>query len=92
MYDTDEGGRVDEPSISGLAQLGAIIRDPAQRKACAADPDGTLAQDQIDLTAIPPNLIATLVDLTHEELRALGRVRQSLLDSGASLGDIAEIV
>jgi hypothetical protein len=74
-----------------VRKLAAVIADPRQRKSFARDPDKTLADAGVDVGKLPGPVRDTLYDLTHEELRALSRVKASLLEAGVSDQIINEI-
>ncbi len=74
-----------------LRKLAEVIADPGHRKAFARDPDETLARMGVDVDKLPEAVRNTLYDLSYEELRAVSRVRASLLEAGVSRDDLVEI-
>lgn len=76
---------------SEIQKLAKLISDPGRRKAFARDPEDTLAAAGIDVGGLPEGVRSTLFDLSHEELRVLSRVKDSLRQAGVSREDEAEI-
>lgn len=76
---------------SEIQKLGRLISDPARRKAFAHDPEKTLTDAGIDIGGLPDGVRSTLFDLSHEELRVLSRVKDSLQQAGVSKEDAQEI-
>lgn len=68
-----------------LKKLADLITDPVQRKAFASDPDGVLAESDVNPDLIPQPVLDTLKGLSQEELRLLQRLHASLLASGLSV-------
>jgi hypothetical protein len=58
------------------------IADPAQRRALANDPDGTLKAAGINIRDLPTQIRRLLEDLSYEELRVLARYNAALEKSG----------
>jgi hypothetical protein len=76
---------------SEIQKLAEVISDPGRRKAFAHDPEKTLTDAGIDVGRLPDGVRSTLFDLSHEELRVLSRVKESLRQAGVSREDAEEI-
>lgn len=76
---------------SEIHKLAKLISDPGRRKAFARDPETTLTEAGINVGGLPEGVRSTLFDLSHEELRVLSRVKDSLRQAGVSKEDEAEI-
>jgi len=68
-----------------LQKLAGLIADPVQRKAFAADPNGTLDLSDVNPEAIPEEVLDTLKGLSQEELRLLASFNATLIDAGLSV-------
>ena len=79
-----------EPS-SEIRKVAEVISDPGRRKAFAHDPEKTLTDAGVDVGRLPDGVRSTLFDLSHEELRVLSRVKESLRQAGVSREDEGEI-
>jgi len=63
-----------------LLKLAALLADAEKRKSFYLDPDGTMAKEGVDASAIPAGLLDTLRNLSHLELGVVSRVNGMLRD------------
>ena len=73
--------------VAELAKVVEIIGDPEQRKACAADTEGTLEIAGVNLDVIPGEVVDTLAGLSYEELGLLSRIGESFAGAGLAMGE-----
>jgi hypothetical protein len=84
----DEAGQ----QQSELSRLAYRLRDPFFRKAFSADPAGALSQEGIRQELIPEEILGALAELSHQELRALSRIRKVLEDNEATRDETMDMV
>jgi hypothetical protein len=82
----------DEKGSSELIRLGQLLGNPFFRKAFSNNPGGALAQEGLKRESIHSDVLETLADLSHEELRALSRLKEIMKKSGASPDERLEMV
>jgi hypothetical protein len=73
--------------VAELAKIVDIIGDPDQRKAFAADTEGTLEIAGVNLEVIPREVVDTLAGLSYEEVGLLSRISESFAGAGLALGE-----
>jgi hypothetical protein len=76
--------------VAELAKIVEIIGDPGQRKAFAADTEGTLETAGVNLEVIPKEVVDTLAGLSHQELGLLSRISESFADAGLAMGEVPD--
>jgi hypothetical protein len=74
--------------VSELAKVVEIIEDPEQRKAFAADTEGTLEIAGVNLEVIPGEVRDTLAGLSYEQLGLLSDIGKSFVGAGLVLGEL----
>jgi hypothetical protein len=83
----EQGQALSSADLEAVSRLATeVLARPVRRKSFAADPLGTLKAAGIDEQALPGRLLDTLADLSDEELRIVGKVAQSLVDSKIPTG------
>jgi hypothetical protein len=76
---------------SELRKVAGVIGDPQQQESFALDPDTTLRDAGVDVDKLPSSVRDALYGLSHAEVRALARVKESLREAGVSDEDTLEI-
>jgi hypothetical protein len=64
-----------------------LITTPTGRKAFLANPEQALTGEGADVSAMSPDLLATLTELDKSELILLARVNAALLEAGLTSND-----
>ena len=82
----------DKDAPTALVRLGGLLSDPFFRKAFAANPAAALAAQGIAQNSLPVAVLEVLAGLSHEELRALSRVKNALELEHASTHERLEMV
>lgn len=76
-------------SDDDLQKLTGYLGTSVGRKKFAADPERALGDAGVSPGNLPEGVFETLSDLSHDELRALVRVRDGLQGAGVS-ADVAQ--
>ena len=75
-----------------VAKLGENLADPDFRNSFAEDHSQALKDAGIDEEALPDGVVGALRNCQPEELAAVARVRNALMEAGVAREDAADIV
>jgi hypothetical protein len=81
-----EQGQYGQAGVEAISQIALnVLAKAAVRKSFAADPVGTLKGAGIDPDSVPEEFLHVLADMSYEELTALSRVTDSMINAGISI-------
>jgi hypothetical protein len=69
-----------------LAKVAAVVADKAQHASLKEDPRGTLEKAGVNMNMVPESIVTALRDMTPDQLDALSRFNQALIDAGFVIG------
>jgi hypothetical protein len=76
---TDGGS---DAAVDALATVVNALASPGIRRKFAHDPDATLQELGVNVSALPSGVQALLHDLSYEELRLISRLQTTLVGEG----------
>jgi hypothetical protein len=68
--------------VAELAKLARLLRDPETRKSFMGDSKAALQGGGVEMSAIPTSVLDTLSGMSHDELAAVIRFNDALVDAG----------
>ena len=71
--------------VGELAKVARVIRDPETRRSFKGDRKGALDRAGVDMGAMPSSVIDTLSGMTPDELAAVIRFNDAMVDGGLSV-------
>jgi hypothetical protein len=80
------------PEGSPVAKLADYMTDEDFRNSFASDHHQALSRVGLEPSEVPAGILEALKDCSVDELRALSRMRNALVDAGVSREDAGEIV
>jgi hypothetical protein len=79
----EKGGPIKgSPIVAQLAKLAHVLRDTEARRSFTEDPSGALARAGVDMEALPSSVVETLSSMSHDEIAAVIRFNDALIDAG----------